>query len=54
MSHAISGGFGYIDPRFSVEASVRRTLAGPSATTIIVGIAYFLESSGLISVEGQP
>jgi hypothetical protein len=53
MSHAMSGGFGYVDPRFSIEASVRRTLVGPSATTIVVGIAYFLESSGLISIEGQ-
>jgi hypothetical protein len=54
MSHAVAGGFGYLDPRFSVEASVRRTLVGPSATTIMVGIAYFLESSGLITIEGQP
>jgi opacity protein-like surface antigen len=53
MSHAVSSGVGYIDPRFSVEASVRRTLVGPSATMIFVGIAYFLESSGLISIEGQ-
>jgi opacity protein-like surface antigen len=54
MSHAVAGGFGYLDPRFSVEASVRRTLVGPSATTIMVGLAYFLESSGLITIEGQP
>lgn len=53
MSHELSGGFGYIDRRFSVEASVRRTLAGPSATMIHVGLAYFLESSGLIGIASQ-
>lgn len=52
-SHSISVGTGYLDPRFSVEASVRRTLVGPSATTIIVSVAYHLESSGLISID-QP
>ncbi len=46
-SHAISGGLGYVERRFSVEASVRRTVAGPSATMIFVGLAYHLESSGL-------
>ncbi|MBI4700548.1 MAG: hypothetical protein HY744_05185 [Deltaproteobacteria bacterium] len=50
-SHALSAGLGYLDSRFSVEASVRRTLAGPASTTIVVGIAYFLESSGLAPVE---
>ena len=46
-SHQMSAGLGYIDPRFSVEASLRRTLAGPSATMIIVGVAFHLESFGL-------
>lgn len=50
MSHEVSGGLGYIDRRFSVEASVRRTIVGPSATMIYVGLAYFLESSGLIGI----
>lgn len=50
MSHELSGGLGYIDRRFSVEASVRRTLVGPSATFIFVGLAYHLESSGLIGI----
>jgi opacity protein-like surface antigen len=52
-SHALSAGTGYIDPRFSIEAAVRRTVAGPSATTIVVSLAYFLESSGLAPIE-QP
>lgn len=46
-SHQISGGVGYIASEFMVEASVRRTLAGPDATEIIFGAGYFLESSGL-------
>ena len=50
-SHALSAGFGYIEHRFSVEAAVRRTLVGPSATTIVLGVAYFLESSGLAPIE---
>lgn len=46
-SHALSGGLGYIANEFSAEVSVRRTVAGPSATMIFIGLAYFLESSGL-------
>jgi hypothetical protein len=46
-SHALSGGLGYLSREFMVEAAVRRTLVGPEATTITLGIGYFLESSGL-------
>jgi hypothetical protein len=46
-SHALSGGLGYIANEFSAELSVRRTIAGPSSTMIFIGLAYFLESSGL-------
>lgn len=46
-SHAISGGFGYLAREFSADLSVRRTVAGPSATTIVIGLAYFLESTGM-------
>ena len=46
-SHQLSGGLGYIDKSFSVEAAVRRTLAGPSATMIIIGVALHLESFGI-------
>jgi len=47
QSHALCGGAGYVDPRFAVDAAVRRTLVGPSATTIVVGFSFFLESLGL-------
>jgi hypothetical protein len=43
----VSGGLGFLATEFSVEASVKRTLASPGGTSIIVSVAYFLESSGL-------
>lgn len=46
-SHQVSGGIGYIDQSFGVEASVRRTVAGPSATIIMVGVSVHLESFGV-------
>jgi hypothetical protein len=46
-THAVSGGLGYIDPRFAVEASVRQTVSGPSATTIVFGLTLYVEASGL-------
>lgn len=50
-SHSISGGIGYVDPQFAIEAAVRRTIAGPDlmtpATTVIIGLQYYLESTGL-------
>lgn len=50
-THALSGGFGYVDPQFAIEAAIRRTVAGPDdmspATMIVIGLQYFLESTGL-------
>jgi hypothetical protein len=46
-THAISAGLGYVGAEFAVEASVRRTLADPGATTLVFGLAYHLESTGL-------
>lgn len=45
--HALSGGIGYIGTEFAIEGAVRRTLSDPGATTIVIGLAYFLESSGV-------
>lgn len=53
-SHAISGGAGFIANEFMLEASVRRTLVGPEATSIFFGAAYFLESSGLTGRGDEP
>ena len=43
-SHQISGGAGYVDQRFGVEASVRRTLVGPSATNVMLTLSYFMDA----------
>ncbi len=45
----VSLGTGYVGNVFSVEATVKRTLSSPGATTMIFGIAYFLDSSGVTS-----
>jgi hypothetical protein len=50
-SHALSAGLGYIDPQFSVDLAVRRTISakepyGP-VTTVIIDLQYFLESTGM-------
>jgi hypothetical protein len=44
----VSGGLGYLDQAFAVEASVRRSVDGPGATAIVVGVQYFLESTGMV------
>ncbi len=50
-THAVSGGLGYVDPQFSLEVSMRRTVSGPEtltpSTTVVIGLQYFLESSGI-------
>jgi hypothetical protein len=43
-SHAVNGGVGYLEPRFGVEAAVRRTVSGPSSTSILVQLTYFLDA----------
>ncbi len=47
-NHSLSFGAGYITREFSIEASVRRALDEVGPTTVVVGLAYFLESSGLV------
>ncbi|MBM4376690.1 MAG: hypothetical protein FJ095_16530 [Deltaproteobacteria bacterium] len=46
-SHESSGGLGYVEPRYGVEASVRRTVTGPEATMIAVSVTYHIDSLGL-------
>lgn len=52
-SHAISGGVGYIDRTFDVDAAVRRTVTGDAATAIVLGFTYHLDSSGLTPGPGE-
>jgi len=46
-SHQLGVGAGYVDPSFSLEFSVRRTLVGPSATFMAASAAFHFESLGL-------
>ena len=46
-SHAISGGAGYIDPTFSVELGVRRSVSGDAYTLFVLTLQFFVESTGL-------
>lgn len=45
--HTVSLGTGYVGPVFSIEGTVKRTISNPGATTLLLSIAYHLESSGL-------
>ncbi len=51
--HTVSAGLGVVLPQFSIEASVKRTISNPGATTVVFGIAYHLESSGLTRPPAQ-
>jgi hypothetical protein len=46
--HTLSVGAGYIGNEFSIEATVKRTLSNPGATTLLFSLEYFFEASGLI------
>jgi hypothetical protein len=46
--HALSAGLGYVGKEFAIEASLRRTLSDPGATTVVVGLADHLESTSFI------
>jgi hypothetical protein len=43
----LSFGSGYVGSDFGVEATVKRTVSSPGATTVFISFAYYLESSGL-------
>jgi hypothetical protein len=50
-THALSAGVGYIDPQFSIDFGIRRTVSGKDpfapVTTIVIDLQYFLESVGV-------
>jgi opacity protein-like surface antigen len=55
-THALSFGLGYIDPQFSVDLALRRTVSssepyGP-VTTIIIDLQYFVEATGIARDSG--
>lgn len=51
--HSVSGGLGYVTREFSVEASVRRAIDEVGPTTVVIGLAYYLESSGLVKSTNE-
>ncbi|MGK4008154.1 hypothetical protein WMF31_36390 [Sorangium sp. So ce1036] len=51
--HALSLGVAYVGTQFSVEASARRALSSDGPTTIVFGLAYHLESSGLTRASSE-
>jgi hypothetical protein len=56
-THAISAGIGYIDPQFSLDFAVRRTVSwndpyGP-VTTFVIDLQYFVESTGITRNPGD-
>ncbi|HZF51520.1 MAG TPA: hypothetical protein VE093_22850 [Polyangiaceae bacterium] len=51
--HEIAGGLGYIGTEFAIEASIQRTLSDPGATTIVVGLAYYVETAGFMKAATE-
>jgi hypothetical protein len=43
----VSLGTGYVSDQFGVEAAVKRDVSNPGTTSIFLGVAYYLESSGM-------
>ncbi len=39
--HTITGGLGYLDTSFGVEAAIRQDVAGASQTTLMLNVRYF-------------
>lgn len=46
-AHALSGGLGYVDPRYSIDASLRRGLTEPAFWAVVFGFTVHIESMGL-------
>ncbi len=51
-TQAISGGLGYVDRRFSIDAAVRRSVAGYEYTAITFGFTIHIEALGLGAEPG--
>ena len=46
-SHALTGGFGYVDTAYELDFALQRVIVGDRATAIIIGFKYHVESGGL-------
>jgi hypothetical protein len=53
--HTPSLGFGYVDPRWSVEAAVRRDLVGDHGSTMaVLSLRYFYDAAGTTTPADSP
>ena len=53
--HTPSLGFGYVDPRWSVEAAVRHDLVGDHAATMaVLSLRYFYDAAGTTTPADSP
>jgi hypothetical protein len=53
--HTPSLGFGYVDPRWSVEAAVRHDLVGDHASTMaVLSLRYFYDAAGTTTPADSP
>jgi hypothetical protein len=53
--NAPSFGLGYIDPRWSIEASLRHDLIGPHSETLgVLSLRYFYDATGATAAPDQP
>jgi hypothetical protein len=42
-------GAGYLANEFAIDAALRLSVAGPTATAVIVGLRYHLDGAGIVS-----
>lgn len=52
-SHAVSFGGGYIERAFLLDFGVRRVVRGETATAVVLGFTYHLETTGLTPSPGD-
>jgi opacity protein-like surface antigen len=54
QTHALSIGAGYVDPKISLELGLRRTIIGPTVTTLVLGFTFHIEGTdfGRSSADG--
>jgi len=52
-AHFVTGGLGYVDPKFSIDAAVRRSITGTDSTVVSFGFTVHMESLGLGAVSTE-
>lgn len=52
-SHAVSLGAAYIDRSFMLDLGARRTVAGDTATAVVIGFTYHLDTTGMAPTPGD-